>query len=211
MNKERFEDIVVLRSAFTILVVFVHSFYVYNYGLLVDVESSFLSVERTVTSEFINKFMMPMFIFISGYLFSYLHYKKHRYSKFIDLFRNKFKRLVLPYCVFLPITALSWGKLKLSVDILLFPMGHLWFLLMLFWCFVITKIILEMHLDKSKVSMFFLLLLFYSLSFFSGYVKNILGLADFVRDYIFFFLGFIINKFDNSVIKDTTTKKCFYL
>ena len=76
MNKERFEDIVVLRSAFTILVVFVHSFYVYNYGLLVDVESSFLSVERTVTSEFINKFMMPMFIFISGYLFSYLHYKK---------------------------------------------------------------------------------------------------------------------------------------
>lgn len=52
-----------------------------------------------------------MFIFISGFLFSFLHYKKHKYPKFIDLFTNKFKRLLIPYWVFFPITALCLGKL----------------------------------------------------------------------------------------------------
>lgn len=40
MNKEiRLNDIVILRAISIILVVFVHCYYIYNYGILSDIET----------------------------------------------------------------------------------------------------------------------------------------------------------------------------
>ena len=141
---------------------------------------------------------MPMFIFISGFLFSFLHYKKHKYPRFIDLFKNKFKRLIIPYWAFFPITALCLGKLfQLSVYDFLYPMGHLWFLLMLFWCFVFTKGILACKLDQNKYIVLTIYMLIYVLAFFHGQITKIGGLQDFSSQFIYFFTGFIVNKYDN--------------
>lgn len=82
----RLNDIVILRSISILLVVFVHSFYIYNYGNLSDIDTIVIKIERFFNLDILNKFRMPMFIFISGFLFSFLHYKKHKYPKFIDLF-----------------------------------------------------------------------------------------------------------------------------
>lgn len=197
IKKERLNDIVILRSVSILLVVFVHSFYIYNYGALSDIDTSFLQIERFVNLDILNKFRMPMFIFISGFLFSFLHYKKHKYPRFTDLFRNKFKRLIIPYWVFFPITALCLGKLfQLSVSDFLYPMGHLWFLLMLFWCFVVTKSILVCKLDRNKYSILTIYVLIYVLAFLHGQITKIGGIQDFASKFIYFFTGFICYKYD---------------
>ncbi len=112
MRAGRLNDIVILRSISILLVVFVHSFYIYNYGSLSDIDTIVIKIERFFNLDILNKFRMPMFIFISGFLFSFLHYKKHKYPKFIDLFTNKFKRLLIPYWVFFPITGSLFGKIN---------------------------------------------------------------------------------------------------
>lgn len=198
MGKERLNDIVILRSVSILLVVFVHCFYIYNYGQLSDIDTVGLSIERVLNLDILNRFRMPMFIFISGFLFSFLHYKKHKYPRFIDLFKNKFKRLIIPYWVFFPITALCLGKLfHLSIMDFLYPMGHLWFILMLFWCFVMTKLILVTHLDKRLLYIMMIFLILYLLSYFSGSITKIVGMSDFSKNYIYFFSGFICYKYDN--------------
>ena len=192
----RLNDIVILRSI--LLVVFVHSFYIYNYGSLSDIDTIVIKIERFFNLDILNKFRMPMFIFISGFLFSFLHYKKHKYPKFIDLFTNKFKRLLIPYWVFFPITALCLGKLThLSVDDFLYPMGHLWFLLMLFWCFITTKFVLVCHLDRNKYMVLLMFIVAYLLAFFEGNITKIGGLQDFASKFIYFFTGFICYKYDS--------------
>ena len=73
MRGGRLNDIVILRSISILLVVFVHSFYIYNYGSLSDIDTIVIKIERFFNLDILNKFRMPMFIFISGFLFSFLH------------------------------------------------------------------------------------------------------------------------------------------
>ena len=63
----RLNDIVILRSISILLVVFVHSFYIYNYGSLSDIDTIVIKIERFFNLDILNKFRMPMFIFISGF------------------------------------------------------------------------------------------------------------------------------------------------
>ena len=42
----RLNDIVILRSISILLVVFVHSFYIYNYGSLSDIDTIVIKIER---------------------------------------------------------------------------------------------------------------------------------------------------------------------
>lgn len=213
IKKERLNDIVILRSVSILLVVFVHSFYIYNYGVLSDINTPFLQIERFVNLDILNKFRMPMFIFISGFLFSFLHYKKHKYPRFVDLFKNKFKRLIIPYWVFFPITALCLGKLyQLSVYDFLYPMGHLWFLLMLFWCFVFTKGILVCKLDQNKYIVLTIYMLIYVLAFSHGQITKIGGLQDFASNFIYFFTGFICYKYDNILkLRNSSLSRIIFL
>lgn len=110
MSKEiRLNDIVILRAISIILVVFVHCYYIYKYGILSDIETVDLKILRIINLDILGRFRMPMFIFISGFLFSFLHYVKHKYPQFTDLLSNKFKRLLIPCCVFFPINCLEPG------------------------------------------------------------------------------------------------------
>lgn len=173
MNKEiRLNDIVILRAISIILVVFVHCYYIYNYGILSDIETVDLTILRIINLDILGRFRMPMFIFISGFLFSFLHYEKHKYPKFTDLLSNKFKRLLIPYCVFFPVTAWSLGLFEQDSHInILYPIGHLWFLLMLFWCFIFTKMIVSCKIDNKNDYCFSLYICFYFSSF-SRYLRT---------------------------------------
>lgn len=46
MRAGRLNDIVILRSISILLVVFVHSFYIYNYGSLSDIDTIVIKIER---------------------------------------------------------------------------------------------------------------------------------------------------------------------
>lgn len=49
MRAGRLNDIVILRSISILLVVFVHSFYIYNYGSLSDIDTIVIKIEPLVS------------------------------------------------------------------------------------------------------------------------------------------------------------------
>ena len=55
MRAGRLNDIVILRSISILLVVFVHSFYIYNYGSLSDIDTIVIKIERFFNLDILNK------------------------------------------------------------------------------------------------------------------------------------------------------------
>lgn len=88
-------------------------------------------------SEFLNTIDLPMFVFISGFLFGHLYINKNKYRDKVQFLLGKAQRLLIPYLfwgMFMVITMPSlnqWSELLTGIS-------HLWFLLMLFEVFMIT-------------------------------------------------------------------------
>lgn len=79
---------------------------------------------------------MPMFVCVSGYLFSYLLRERGKYQTLRGFLGNKFKRLLLPCLLFSVIMSVTLhGDILYDVQ---YHHHHLWFLKMLFFCFVFT-------------------------------------------------------------------------
>lgn len=138
INSRKYEELSFLRIFGTILVIFTHAFYVYTYGDLKYFNSDSVDYIRFLIEKIINSFNMPIFCAISGFLFAFQIKQKEkiRYSSFI---KKKFKRLIIPYIAFAPITLLSVrGFLDFNLHKALMPIGHLWFLMMLFFTFVLV-------------------------------------------------------------------------
>lgn len=74
---------------------------------------------------------LPLYTFISGYLFSYLHFYRNKYQEYPALIRNKVKRIIIPY--------ICWGILYCWMfqkwQYIFMGVSHLWYLLMIFLCF----------------------------------------------------------------------------
>ena len=104
--------------------------------------------------QFIVKFHVELFIFISGYIFAYQSIDLARVSKFKDFVLSKLKRLYLPGLIFgvaYYFCFYNQGGFDLSMFLLKVTggCGHLWFLPVLFWCFVVGW-----FLNKYKVNHF---------------------------------------------------------
>lgn len=86
-------------------------------------------------SELLNAIDLPMFVFISGFLFCHLYIKKNKYRDISHFIRAKAQRLLIPYLfwgVFMVIAMPSlnqWSELLTGIS-------HLWFLLMLLGIFI---------------------------------------------------------------------------
>ena len=89
-----------------------------------------------IFAHFLNVIDMPMFVFISGFLYAYLREAKGKYKDNMAFLTNKAQRLMVPY--------LFWGVALLllfpdkHVSDMLTGISHLWFLLMLFGLFLLA-------------------------------------------------------------------------
>lgn len=137
----------------------------------------------------IHGIALPMFVFISGFLYGFLR-DKGKYSKYSLFLKNKALRLLLPmaawsiFCVFV-IPNASWDELKIG------GYKHLWFLGMLFWLFLIAP-----FLQKVSEGSFFkniLLTVLFCLMSYLFYKRPLANLPLFLSNagtYIFaFFAG----------------------
>ena len=91
-------------------------------------------------------FHMPVFIMISGFLFSYIQ-KNGGYASFTTYILKKIKRVLVPYII--------WGLfvcflMKDNVSNLLQGYSHLWFLMFIFEAYIsrCSKLIAYMNLIK---------------------------------------------------------------
>lgn len=122
-------------------------------------------------TDIIYTFHMPMFVFISGCIFSFQYEEKGYYrhlSDYKDLICKKAVRLIVPYIFFgglwvapylyfmdyrSDIIEYLFHGIILSTDC-----AHLWYLLMLFTCFALFQPI-NLLLDSLKIPKYFILIL----------------------------------------------------
>lgn len=98
------------------------------------------SIIQQVASFLIPNANMPLFTFISGFLFAYACEKKNNYQQFISFIKNKINRLVIPFFILGTVVCISAPERELS-QIIWGEGSHLWYCMMLFWCFVIGWIL----------------------------------------------------------------------
>lgn len=133
-------DVVVIRPLAILLLIVMHSFTIYGGGW--DLPDACQPVETYWwIAKVTYSFMLEIFVFISGYLFSYQLRERNKPAPSLgQLVRSKLRRLILPSIVFsalylplfTPPEKLSFGSLYKLLD----GAGHMWFLPMLFWCFL---------------------------------------------------------------------------
>ena len=135
---------------------------------------------------------MPLFTIIAGYLFCYLLNEKNKYAEFKGFVINKVHRLLIPFLVLGTIMNLSqYGKNL--VDLLYGQPNHLWYCLMLFYCFIICWLVEKKFSWKLNV----VLMLFSFIVVLTGknYLSRLpLGLFQPVYFYGFFYFGYLFRK-----------------
>ena len=182
--------------------------------------NEFLQNMRT----FIYVFHMPLFFFISAYLFSHKGgMKGQSYKNFL---KKKFLRLLFPYIIlnlvcFIPKLCLSTfvqDNMEMSlgniINFWINPraniLGHLWFLFALFEIYMFAPIWDRIINKDSKKIWLLLFIITLALKFIEP-LTDILAINDLMRNLLFFVLGMYIGKIPKEKLELQTNKKNFIL
>lgn len=142
---------------------------------------------------------MPLFTFISGYLFAYLYQKNaEKYGNFKSFFKAKFERLVIPFLVLGTLVNITVPERELYM-IIDGEGSHLWFCMMLFWCFMIRWAILKINWKPLNWAMLLLSIaaIIYSKGnnwYLPEFPFSILGIRHAVFFYLYFVMGDLLYK-----------------
>ena len=136
--KIRLNEITWMRTILAVLIVFMHSFTCYNHSWpepegFMDI-SAYKWLNRIAFS-----FTLEAFVFISGYLFAFQRITLKRDVGRGKFLYAKFKRLIVPSIVFSLLYFLlfyDYKGLPNFVYSIINGCGHMWYLPMLFWCFL---------------------------------------------------------------------------
>ncbi|MDU1413997.1 MAG: acyltransferase [Clostridium sp.] len=198
-NNDRLYEITILNVIAILLVVLGHSGCIYAGKWSYVVVNNSSEILKYITN-FIYSFHMPLFVFVSGYLFSYGK-SKDKYKSLKEFCVKKFKRLIIPYIIvgsffMIPI------QMIFEIDNISTPymsrifseifLGktprHLWFLLMLFNLFIIFYL-LENIFKKNKVYINFIVL--FLLSVIAVKIPNFYQVSGSIQYMLFFYLGYV--------------------
>ncbi len=148
VKKDYRYDIAMLRLLCTTIVVFFHA-----YGMMYASHFSDATVAmykakyEFFNSTYLINIAMPMFLFISGFLFGGQLLKSQPIS-FIKTVKGKFMRLMMPFFVFATLFMFTQNAASFK-PFYQWTYSHLWFLPMLFWCFITTWLLQRLIMNRS--------------------------------------------------------------
>ncbi|MDR0798378.1 MAG: acyltransferase [Dysgonamonadaceae bacterium] len=201
MSTQKLEDVVLLRSLAIVLVVFYHSFELYLYGLDTSLKPAYTFILRVLLGG-----RMPLYVFISGYLFSYLFNSRNKYQEFAPFLKNKLHRLIVPYFVFSLLYFVIFRDLTFK-QLLYGHAYHFWFLVMLFYCFMATHLL---HKVTNLYAQLGILALAVALR--TAPLPDLpLGLIYFKRFFLWFYFGYVVYYVLNKRDKFSELKKLRWL
>lgn len=191
-------DVVVLRSFAIVMVVAYHAYGLVYWGLSPEMTERFKDLYYDV-NEYVVNFRMPLFIFISGYLFSFLERERGKYSTFVALLENKFKRLIVPYLIFASIYILTIGEGFSLRTLMSGDCAHLWFITMLFWCFIFTRLFCVISWGRNRYVQMSVLVLSFFVSFIDTPNVVFLGIENLLEWFFWFYFGYIVSPYRNQL------------
>lgn len=192
-------DVVILRPIAIVLLVVYHAFIIYRGGW--KAPEGFMEIKAywwIATASY--SFMLELFVMMSGYVFGFqfLELKRKFTLKLLTL--NKLKRLILPSVIFSIIyyILLKWNEPFRPIGFIynvLTGIGHMWFLPMLFWCFIGAYILLFVELKDEVI--FFLCVCLALLSF----LPLPFGIGPALYYLLFFFSGIMLYKYREKLLE----------
>lgn len=190
------KEVSILRVFAMLLVVFYHciAFYTPSWG---NVECYPIHL---YTCYLLNSFHLPVFVFLSGYLYSNI-FNLGKYNDTGHFYTNKIKRLLIPYTT-VGILLLFLLPNRCSPIDLLNGISHLWFLVMLFNCFVIFHSLRSIWGAFTIKKEMFVLLLFFIFHMFSLYMQaqpRALCIGYTLQYSFWFYLGMVFQRNQDAI------------
>lgn len=193
-QKGKLQDVILIRFIVVVLLLLCHSFAIYSgsWQPLKGHEAipAYFWIGRGIPSA-----MLQTFVFISGYILG-LQIAKNKFNYSITFLYKKFKRLIIPSVIFSAIWALLYNPPTKDTFVSILQnigIAHLWFLPMLFWCFVSTGI-----LKYVKVNQLVLLVFMFAIFFHFFYLP--FRLNSFFQYAFYFYLGIYIYNNKNLIL-----------
>ncbi len=169
-------DIALLRILCIVVVVFFHGYgMMYANHFPTDVAELYRQQYELINQYGLINWAMPMFVFISGFLFG--RQLKRKPLSLVKVIKDKFVRLMVPFFVFtiffmLTTNSLSWEPFYR------WTYWHLWFLPMLFWCFIVTYLIHPLIMNNRAWVAILTLLVLFAISLVGKVVPMIIGVHN---------------------------------
>lgn len=144
VKSNRIVEMDFLRNLSLLLLVIDHCFAIYS-GIWSNPTESSIGIYYWI-GRFSCSFMLPLWVFISGYLWEHSLKMKKSPVSLRTIISKKGKRLLLPAIVLSVLYSLVIGEFNDGISargilLLLSGKGHLWFLPMLFWVFVLSYLL----------------------------------------------------------------------
>ena len=213
IEKKLLTDVCAIRLMLIILLVMYHAFAIFcgGWAPLPDYPeiNGYRWIGRTAYS-----FMLEAFVFISGYVYGYQINRNPQKLSFKTVISSKLKRLILPSVIFSTIYYLLFYDLAVPVSKIVYSIlcgsGHMWFLPMLFWCFIFTHIA-----EKTGFKHIHIIITAFIMAMISA-APLPLRLSSAMYYFLFFYIGYLIKRKALNVGKLFTSKyaigsTCVYL
>ena len=181
-------DIAMLRLLCIVVVVFFHAYgMTYANHLAEDTAVIYKEIYEKLVAGGPILLAMPMFVFISGFLFGGQMMRVQPVS-FVKMIKSKFMRLMVPFFVFTIIFMFTTNSVSWK-PFYQWTYWHLWFLPMLFWCFVITYFLRPLLMNNKEWIAAIILLVVFALSFTGKFMSPFFGLHSVLHWLCWFVLG----------------------
>lgn len=205
-TKVRLDEVTLMRCVLALLIVFMHSFTCYN-GSWSEPEGYIdVPLYKWVT-RISFAFALESFVFVSGYLFAFQLITLKRESG-VHMLTNKIKRLILPSILFSILYFILFYQYEGVLDMvyrIINGCGHMWYLPMIFWCFVGGALLIKVHI-RDIYKLVFLALLNLCVIF-----SLPLRISS-AFTYLFYFqLGYTIYQHRDAIQMWVTKKKLFFM
>ena len=192
-NKKLLYEISIIRPVVILLLVVLHSFCIYK-GSWPYPEGIDHVLVYDLFAKYITGFRIETIAFVAGYVFAFQSItlsKKHDFTPFAY---KKFKRLIIPGLIFsllyyfcFKFDSKSFGQLGWFMD-LTNGFGHLWFLPMLFWCFIAIWCIDRFNLSSRTLFIILAILSIFKMP------NMIFGFTKVFHFTFYCYLGYVVYK-----------------
>lgn len=173
---ERLQNISVVRVAAMVLIVYYHCLCCYTRwsgkffcGVRFEPYGSLCNV--------LYDYHVPAFALIAGFLFGYIRFIRGGYNDIFSFVKKKTERILLPYIIVgLFLCLIDFGTLRSMY----YGISHLWFLISIFGCFILFRLIDFIFTPRSSV----FILVFVYVGFFFG-LHNIRTMVPLPANFIY--------------------------